>query len=122
MNCTGLFAATLLIGLGYSAVAMAEPVSMDRAEKLYDTYCAQCHGMSRNGKGINTVGLSVQPRDHTDTKAMSDLPDDQIRLVIEEGGLAVNKSILMPAWGEAMSAEEITAMVSYLRKVCKCGN
>ena len=102
--------------------AVAEPVPMERAAELYDTYCAQCHGMSRNGKGVNTTGLSVQPRDHTDTKAMADLPDDQIRLVIEEGGLAVNKSILMPAWGEAMNPDEIAAMVRYLRQVCKCGN
>ena len=42
--------------------------------------------------------------------------------MIEEGGLAVNKSILMPAWGEAMNPDEIAAMVRYLRQVCKCGN
>lgn len=92
-----------------------------RAEKNYDTYCAQCHGSQRNGKGVNAATMSVQPRDHTDAKAMGDLPDDQIFKAIKEGGMAVNKSILMPVWGKVLSEDEIHEMVLYLREVCNCG-
>jgi cytochrome c oxidase cbb3-type subunit 3 len=87
---------------------------------LYDTYCAQCHGLERNGKGVNTVALSVQPRDHSDRKGMEAIPLDQLATAIKEGGAAVNKSALMPSWGGVLTDAQITDMVAYLRHVCKC--
>lgn len=93
-----------------------------RAARNYDTYCVQCHGIERNGKGINSANMSVQPRDHTDAKGMSDIPDKELFDAIKEGGLAVNKSVLMPVWGNVLSEEEIKEMVAYLRHVCNCGS
>jgi cytochrome c oxidase cbb3-type subunit 3 len=92
-----------------------------KAERNYDTYCVQCHGLERNGKGVNAARMSVQPRDHSDQKAMTDIPDDELFKAIKEGGVAVNKSVLMPVWGRVLSDDEIHEMVSYLREVCKCG-
>lgn len=89
--------------------------------KVYDAYCAQCHGLKRNGTGINMPALSVRPRDHTDTKGMGDTPDEELFKAIKEGGLAVNKSGLMPAWGSVLTDPQITEMVKYLREVCHCG-
>jgi hypothetical protein len=37
------------------------------------------------------------------------------------GGLAVNKSILMPVWGKVLGDDEIHQLVDYLREICKCG-
>ena len=93
-----------------------------RAAHNYDTYCVQCHGVNRNGKGINSSSMSVQPRDHSDAKGMSDIPDKELFDAIKEGGLAVNKSVLMPVWGNVLSEEEIKEMVAYLRHVCNCGS
>lgn len=111
---------TALAGL----VLMFTP-SVSRAdppvEQVYDVYCAQCHGLKRNGTGINLPGLSVRPRDHTDTKGMGDTPDEELFKAIKDGGLAVNKSALMPTWGAVLSDAQITDLVKYLRKVCKCG-
>jgi mono/diheme cytochrome c family protein len=90
-------------------------------EKIYGTYCVQCHGLKRNGTGVNLPGLSTKPRDHTDTKGMGDTPDDELFKAIKEGGLAVNKSVLMPSWGGVLSDAEITELVKYLRTVCHCG-
>jgi len=92
-----------------------------KAARNYD-YCAQCHGINRNGRGINSRDMSVQPRDHTDAKGMGDIPENEILKVIKEGGLAVNKSVLMPAWGNVMSDTEIREMAAYLRHVCNCGS
>ena len=91
-----------------------------RAARNYDTYCVQCHGMERNGQGVNSASMSVQPRDHTDAKGMADIPDQELFDAIKEGGLAVNKSVLMPVWGNVLSEEEIQEMVAYLRHVCEC--
>jgi len=103
-----------------NAAAADEPHA--RAARNYDTYCAQCHGINRNGRGINSRDMSVQPRDHTDAKGMGDIPENEILKVIKEGGLAVNKSVLMPAWGNVMSDTEIREMAAYLRHVCNCGS
>lgn len=90
-------------------------------EQVYQTYCVQCHGLNRNGSGINLPALSVRPRDHTDSKAMGDTPDEELFNAIKSGGLSVNKSILMPAWGNVLTDTQITQMVKYLREICHCG-
>jgi cytochrome c oxidase cbb3-type subunit 3 len=108
------------IGLACPAFAQ-DDAKLQASAKRYDTYCAQCHGVNRNGKGVNTIGLSVQPRDHSDTAGMSTLPATQMFTAIKGGGAAVNKSALMPAWGSVLTDDEINDMVDYLRHVCKCG-
>src|SRR3546814_3148689 len=85
------------------------------AARHYDTYCVQCHGVNRNGRGINSRDMSVQPRDHSDAKGMGGIPDQELFDAIKKGGLAVNKSVLMPAWGGVMSDDEIHDLVAYLR-------
>ena len=95
--------------------------SKENAEDNYKTYCTQCHGVQGNGKGINIRDMSVQPRDHTDAKAMSARSDQDLAKVIKEGGVAINKSVLMPPWGDVFSDEEINDLVQYLRKLCNCG-
>jgi len=106
---------------GVIAFAFGAQAASDHIVQTYNTYCVQCHGINRTGTGINVPALSVKPRDHTDTKGMNDLPDTEIFTAIKEGGLAVNKSVLMPAWGSVLSDEDINGLVHYLREVCKCG-
>ncbi len=90
------------------------------AKLIYRTYCTQCHGLDGSGKGVNTESMSVQPRDHTDPKGMSAISDAQLRKAIAKGGLSVSKSVLMPPWGATFNDEELDALVSYLRELCKC--
>lgn len=106
--------APVLLGFG-SAARAAEPP--ERAVRNYNTYCVQCHGIRRDGNGINSRDMAVKPRDHTDTKGMGDTPDEVLFKAIKGGGLAVGKSVLMPRWGGVLSDEEITEMVAYLRIV-----
>ncbi len=109
------------LALHQPASAGPESPKIQASARLYDTYCAQCHGVQRNGKGINTVGLSVQPRDHSDTVAMASLPRDQMIRAITDGGASVNKSALMPSWSSVLTHEQIEDMADYLHFVCKCG-
>lgn len=116
--------AGLLLASGFMAAgnaAAADAQYSKQAVRNYDTYCVQCHGINRNGRGVNSRDMSVQPRDHSDAKGMGDIPDEEIFRVIKEGGLAVNKSVLMPAWGNVMNDGEIKELVAYLRHVCNCG-
>lgn len=105
--------------LSGAAAAEDDPRFKDTA-RLYDTYCAQCHGVNRNGKGVNTVGLSVQPKDHSDTVGMSSIPREEMAGAIRNGGASVNKSALMPPWSSVFDDQQIDRMVDYLIHVCKC--
>lgn len=91
------------------------------AEDNYKQFCWQCHGMTGDGMGLNVQDMSVQPRDHTSAEAMGGRTDADLFKVIKEGGLAIDKSVLMPQWGNSLSDEEIHDLVKYLRKLCKCG-
>ncbi len=102
------------------ALASLPAVAKETAADNYRTYCVQCHGMDGNGKGVNIRDMSVQPRDHTDTKSMSARSDDMIFKVIKEGGPSIDKSVLMPPWGDTLSDDEIKDMIQHLRKLCKC--
>ncbi|MBL8555776.1 MAG: cytochrome c [Phenylobacterium sp.] len=116
----GAIAAVAVVFAAQAASAEDDPKFKDTA-RLYDTYCAQCHGLNRNGKGVNTVGLSVQPRDHSDAAAMASLPRDQMVRAIRDGGASVNKSALMPPWSSVFTDAQIEQMADYLGHVCKCG-
>lgn len=92
----------------------------ESARENYNAYCVQCHGMKGNGMGLNIRDMSVQPRDHTDAKAMSGRSDEDLFKVIKEGGMAISKSVLMPPWAGTFSDNEIHDLVKYLRSLCKC--
>ncbi|MBI5918647.1 MAG: cytochrome c [Nitrosomonadales bacterium] len=94
--------------------------AQELAADNYRAYCVQCHGMEGNGKGVNIRDMAVQPRDHTDAKSMSGRSDEALFKVIKEGGPAIDKSVLMPPWGDTLSDEEIRDMVLHLRTLCKC--
>ncbi|HVY79697.1 MAG TPA: cytochrome c [Steroidobacteraceae bacterium] len=110
----------LVVVAGFVAgVCSAEDAPSPATVKLYDTYCVQCHGVNRDGNGLNSGDMAVKPRDHTDSKAMGDTPDDQLFKAIKNGGLSVNKSVLMPTWGGVLTDEQIRDLVKYLRFVSK---
>ncbi len=95
-------------------------LAKESAKDNYNTYCIQCHGLAGTGNGVNVRDMSVQPRDHTDAKAMGGRSDEELFKVIKEGGLAISKSVIMPPWGDTFTDEEIHDLVKYLRHLCKC--
>jgi len=90
------------------------------AEDNYKTYCWQCHGMQGDGMGLNVRDMSVQPRDHTSKKSMAGRTDEDLFNVIKHGGLAIDKSVLMPPWADTFTDDEIHELVSYLLRLCQC--
>lgn len=93
----------------------------DAAEKaLYDRFCAHCHGTGGGGNGYNAPFLPVPPTAHADSATMSTRPDDTLFDGIYAGGRVLDRSHRMPAFGEALSREEIRSLVAYVRTLCRC--
>ncbi|MES2163330.1 MAG: c-type cytochrome [Pseudomonadota bacterium] len=111
--------ALVAVGIALCAFDAARADEAPHAVKLYNTYCVQCHGINRDGNGINSAAMAVKPRDHTDTKAMGDTPDETLFKAIKGGGLAVSKSVLMPKWEGVLNDDDIKELVTYLRVVSK---
>ena len=111
---------SMLIAIIFAVGLQTQVACAESAVDNYRTYCMQCHGMEGNGMGVNIRDMSVQPRDHTDARAMGGRTDAELFKVIKEGGLSINKSSLMPAWADTFTDNEIHDLVKYLRQVCKC--
>ena len=108
----------MVIGFFTNAAVAAQEAD---SRLVFDFYCAQCHGVKGNGRGVNvTKDFAVDPRDFTNSKNMENRSDGDIRRVIMNGGPAISKSAWMPPWGATLSAAEIDGLVAYIRKMCNC--
>ena len=85
-----------------------------RGEKIYQHYCSRCHGEEGDGNGFNATLLEVPPRDFTDPQFRRPVTEEHLRRVIREGGPAVGKSVLMPAWGRTLSEQQIADVAVFL--------
>ena len=88
--------------------------------KIYQRYCAPCHGIKGDGKGFNAKNLDPRPANHTDPDLMTKRTDEDLFDAISKGGKGVGKSTLMPPWGNTFSKSQIESLVMYLRKLCRC--
>lgn len=89
--------------------------------QVFKFYCAQCHGQTGTGDGINvTEDFATEPRNFTSAKEMGKLSDADIKNVIMDGGPSASKSALMPPWGKTLTDAEADQLVAYLRELCNC--
>jgi len=113
-----VISAIIVLGLSLGTLSSAQAAD---AKQVFDFYCAQCHGIKGDGKGIN-VGpdFATDPRNFTNAEEMAKRTDADIKGVIKDGGQSISKSPLMPPWGATLSAAEVDDLVAYIRKLCKC--
>ena len=101
------------------ARASADDASMGKARENYQSYCAKCHGEQGKGDGPGAAMLNPKPRDYTDCKVMQNKTDAELTKVITDGGEAAGMSADMQPWGGTLSAEDIGALVKFVRSFCK---
>ena len=107
--------AVLAAGLGTgSGLARAADPDPERGGKLFKRYCAGCHGADGRG-GAHTFMPHIE--NLTKQGYVENLPDEYLVQVITEGGVAVNKSSYMPAWGTTLTPEQIADLVAYIRRL-----
>jgi len=106
----------LLTGMSADA---ADPVAADSAaaRALFIKSCSACHGSSGDGSGIAARSLKPPPADLTDAAHMATRTDEQLKQAITDGGSAAGLSASMPAFKSVLSAEEIDALVVWIRSL-----
>ena len=84
---------------------------------IYESWCARCHGMDGRGE-VEGLVLDNPAPDFTDCDFNSREPRKDWKAVILEGGPARGLSMTMPAWNEAMTAEQADAVIAHLKTFC----
>lgn len=129
MNPTGfgvgsLLCFSLLLGpIGTSAQAQivdTRPNSgSDGGRELYMRACANCHGPDGTGVAAEVLGFDdPAPADFTDCTFAAREPDGDWGGVALNGGPSRVFSPMMPAFGDALSREEIDLILGYVRGFC----
>jgi cytochrome c553 len=68
----------------------------EKAQQMFATVCATCHGADGTGNGPASETLNPKPRNYTDAAWQASVTDDDIKNIIVNGGQAVGKSPMMP--------------------------
>jgi mono/diheme cytochrome c family protein len=85
---------------------------------LNDQYCERCHNPESTVERVsNYDNLEVKPHPFTEGDTLNKISDADLTAIISHGGPALNKSALMPAWGNTLSKSDIQALISYIRAI-----
>ena len=106
----------LITLLGFLAKTTAADSTQDAA--LYAQACAACHGADGRGRPVEERGFEVELPDFTDCEFSSREPDPDWFAVVHEGGPVRAFDRMMPAFGDALSEEEIKAALRHVRSFC----
>ncbi len=99
------------------ALATVFSANVENGKRIYDAWCAQCHGYEGDGEGYATEYSFPKPRDFTvgvykfksTVSGMPPLDEDLIRSIRE--GMHMTT---MPGW-KRFSDEEVRDLVAYLK-------
>jgi len=86
--------------------------------RLNDQYCDRCHNSESTAERVsNYDNLEVKPHSFSEGDTLNKLSDADLTAIITNGGPALQKSALMPAWGNTLSKTNIQALIAYIRAV-----
>lgn len=86
---------------------------------VYQAACANCHGADGRGAPVAQLGFDDPPLpDFTDCSFASREPAQDWEFVVRYGGPVRAFSRRMPAFGKALTPEQVSAVVAYVRTFC----
>ena len=108
-----------LIVLAVQPADGAERLDPDRTgREIYEATCAACPGLDGTGTARSQVGFEDPLPDFTDCNFASREPDADWVGVGHSGGPTRGFGHTMPAFGEALTVEEIQKAVDHVRTFC----
>lgn len=86
-----------------------------RGESVYKRYCVLCHGAEADGTGRAAKRYDPRPAN----LRKSDKNSLYKVMIITKGGGSMGRSPFMPPWGEELTTEQVTDVVSYLNSIAE---
>jgi high-affinity iron transporter len=100
--------------LTFALVAVVLPVlAQGDPEAIFTQQCAMCHGASGAGDGPAAAAMNLRPSSFADSAFQESRTDEQLAEAISSGKGA------MSGYEGKLPPAEITALVSYIRKLGK---
>ena len=93
-------------------IAGAVSVRAADAKENWDKNCKKCHG--EDGKGKTKMGEKMGVKDYTDPKVQDSMKDEDMAKAIKDG-VKEGDNTKMKGFGDALSDDEIKALVKYVR-------
>ena len=113
--CIGLKAAA---GEPLQATSQPDPAARRSGEQIYRAACAACHGPDGKGHPPSRVGFDTPLPDFTDCAFATPEAEADWFAIVHHGGPVRAFDRRMPAFGEALSEDEIVRVVGYVRALC----
>ena len=85
---------------------------------LNEKYCSRCHDPESSPERVsNFENLEVKPHPFSEGVFLNRMSDPDLASIIGHGGPALNRSALMPPFGNTLSASDMKALIAYIRTV-----
>lgn len=86
--------------------------------RLSEQYCDRCHNAESTAERVsNYDNLEVKPHPFSEGGTLNKMSDSDLTAIITNGGPALQKSALMPAWGNTLTKSDIQALIAFIRAV-----
>jgi mono/diheme cytochrome c family protein len=84
-----------------------------RGSLVFFNYCVTCHGPNADGNGRAARLYNPRPAN----LRASDKNAAYMKLIVRTGGKSLARSEFMPPWGEELTDEQITDVVTYVQSI-----
>jgi mono/diheme cytochrome c family protein len=103
---------------GSAAPAAAQNPTPRSGADIYQSACAACHGADGKGAPHATVGFQTRLPDFSNCAFTTAEPDVDWISTVHAGGPVRGLDRNMPAFGDALSNDEIERVIAYVRGFC----
>lgn len=117
LACASAWAASNETNAGVTP-APADPSVLVSGAEIYQQACQACHGADGKGSSLERVGFDIPLPDFTECSFASREPSADWVGIAHEGGPLRAFSRMMPAFGKALTLEQLAAAVAHIHEFC----
>lgn len=102
----------------YAANAHGSLDPLLHGRETFEKNCIMCHGADAKGTGQLAAALPVRPSNLTDCRLTAEDQVEVVQGIIRHGGPYAGRSSVMPAFGTALTDDEIADVACYVKSLC----
>ena len=101
---------TKIIRLGYQDA---------QGKRIFYQYCVWCHADATPAGPSNRSNLTPVPPLMNDGDKLNNEPDEFLQSIITKGGAALNRSPMMPPYGNTLTPDQVKAVIAFARVIAQ---